>query len=129
MRLRLIMSINMRRRKWRRRRRRKKRRRMRRRRRKTYLLMHRMFIDLHVHLLVWHLPVQWHLRKPWPPPMDSSLAAVLTGTSLSIFTSNFEEGCDCGRELVSTVQTVQFSCFAAKLVQATGRLLKDDTEK
>ena len=74
MRLRLSMSINMRRR--------------RRRRRKTYLLLHRMFIDLHVHLLVWHLPVQWHLRKPWPPPMDSSLAAVLTGTSLSMFTSS-----------------------------------------
>ena len=57
-------------------------------RRQTNLLLHLIFSDLHLHLFVWHLPVQWHFWKPWPPPMDSSLAAVLTGTSLSMSTSS-----------------------------------------
>ena len=38
----------------------KTRKRMRRRRRKTNLLLHLIFSDLHLHLFVWHLPVQWH---------------------------------------------------------------------
>ena len=43
---------------------------------------------LHLHLLFRHFPVQLHLGKPCPPPMLSALAAVLTPTSFSMFTSS-----------------------------------------
>ena len=32
------------------------------------VLLHLIFSDLHLHLFVWHLPVQWHFMKPWHPP-------------------------------------------------------------
>ena len=43
---------------------------------------------MHLHLKLRQLPVQLHLGKPWPPPILSALAAVLTATVFSMSTSS-----------------------------------------
>ena len=50
--------------------------------------LHRLDSFLQLHLAFRQFPVQLHLGTPWPPPMLSSLAAVLRGTTLAMFTSS-----------------------------------------
>ena len=51
-------------------------------------LLHFKFALKHLHLLVWQLPVQLHLKYPCPPPILSCLAAVRKLTSVSNDTSD-----------------------------------------
>ena len=53
-----------------------------------HLLLHRLSSFLHLHLWFMQFPVQLHFGNPWPPPTLSALAAVLTGTTLSMSTSS-----------------------------------------
>ena len=50
--------------------------------------LHRLDSFLQLHLAFRQFPVQLHLGTSWPPPMLSSLAAVLRGTTLAMFTSS-----------------------------------------
>ena len=50
--------------------------------------LHRLDSFLQLHLAFRQFPVQLHLGTPWPPPMLSSLAAVLRGTTLAMLTSS-----------------------------------------
>ena len=50
--------------------------------------LHRLDSFLQLHLAFRQFPVQLHLGMPWPPPMLSSLAAVLRGTTLAMLTSS-----------------------------------------